>query len=241
MAFEISVEPDARKCLAQLNRIERSQWPFALAMALTNVAKDGQVAVQLQTRLAFALRNQFVPRGVRITPAQKSDIQRFGLAMSDVHTAERISSFMPVHETGGKRRPVAAGAGSDKGRSLAYPGKELPASYRTGSGRIKERWRPSALLRGYYTGARGKSKGKQIRVGRKSQGKAFIIRSATGVPIVVRRAGPGAYPLQRLYVFFPEAKIKPVWRFEDTVVTAVKRDFPGRLRQAMQKALGSAI
>jgi len=236
MPMEINVSVDAKKTLAQLDRLKRSQWPFALALALTNVAKDGQVAAQLQTRLAFKLRSDFVPRGIRITPAQKSDIQRFGLAMSDVHTAERISSFMPIHEVGGMRRPVAKGTGRDKGRSLAYPGEDLPSSYRTGRGAVKERWRPSTLLRGSYTGARGKSKGKQIRVGRKSQGKAFVIRTSSGTPIVVRRASSSSYPLQRLYVFFPEAKINRRWGFEDSVVEAVKRDFPGRLRQALERA-----
>jgi hypothetical protein len=236
MPVSVNVSVDAKKTLAQLNRIQKSQWPFALALALTNTAKDGQVAVQLQSRLSFNLRSEFITRGIRIKPAQKSDIVRFGLAISDVHTAERISTFMPVHEPGGTRLPVARGRGQDKGRSIAYPGKDLPSSYRTGRGAIKERWKPANLLKGYRTGARGKSQGKQIRVGKKSQGRAFIIRTGKGTPLIVRRRG-GGRELERLYVLFPEAKIKPRWKFEDSVIRAVRRDFPGRLEQAMKIAL----
>lgn len=240
MPFAIDVSVDAKRTLAQMDRLKRDQFPFALALALTQVAKDGQVAVQLHTRLAFKLRSKFVPGGVRIKPAQKADVRRYGLATSDVHTAERISGFMPVHEVGGTRTPVAKGRGRDRGKAIAIPARDLESrNFRTSTGKIRKRWAPATLLKNYGKMPRAGTGRKVVKVSRGGRkGTPFIIRGkGSGVPMIVRRRGKSKYPLELLYIFSERATYRPTWDFADEVEKAVRRDFANRLERAMHQAI----
>ncbi len=234
----------AKRTLAELDKFALQQWPFALALALTRTAQMAQDAVQQRTRMQFGLHTQFIPRGVRTQAASKSDIRTFGLAEANVHTASRIASFMPVHELGGSRSPVAGGTGNDKGKSIALPAQDLEnRKFRTSTGKISKRWKPSELLKDYNSRASSGSKGQKVvrvsRGGRK--GKPFIIRGrGSGVPMIVRRRGKAAYPLELLYIFSQRATYKPTWEFAEEVGRAVDAHFVDNLTRAVVQAIGGA-
>jgi len=222
-----------RDTIRDLNRIERVQLPFVLAKTLTQTARGAAQAGRIRTRKAFDLHGEFIPKGIRFRPASKSDLLRFGFIESDVHTAERISTFMPIHERGGIRKPTA-GAGRDKGRAFAIPGEDLrERSFRTRSGRVRKRWRPGTLLQGYSR----KRAERGPRSGRTNRRKAFVRRGRGGVPLVLRRRGPKRYPLERLYIFEPQVKIDADWGLEQAVRRYVGFAFTRKFERNMKDAV----
>lgn len=237
----LTLSMDADDMLKQLRRIAGDQFPFALAKALTNLAQIGQVTAQLKTRTTFNLHSDFIPRGIRIIPARKSDVKSMGIATSAVYTAPRISTFMPGHELGEVRSPFAGGA-RDKGKFIAVPGRDLRSkSYKTGTGKVRKRWRPSTLLANYtrLEGNKGSTHRDRAPGGRK--GTPFIVRDkSNGTAMIVRRRGKKQYPLEVLYILIPRATIKPVWRFEETVQEAVDQVYLPVFDRAISQALITA-
>jgi hypothetical protein len=245
--FSIQIKWNKEETLAHLSWIERDQYPFAHAKALTRVAQEAAEKVREETRKKFELKTDFIPKGIAIKSAKKQDIVSGGSATSAVFTRERIGTFMPRHEEGGVR--VAGndemGGGSDTGRVLAIPGKgragsefatskSARARLETASGKIKSSKTPHELLKDYKPGekrTRAVSRG-----GRK--GQPFIIKGRnSGIPMIVRRVGKKRYPLEILYIFRPRASYKATWSFVDTVVEYVDKNYERIFKEELKKAV----
>lgn len=232
----VYARPFVADTIKDLNAVARQHLPFVLAKTLTQTAKGAAERVKMKTRREFNLHGEFIPRGIRFKSANKSDLVRFGFIESDVHTAPLISQFMPIHEMGGVRSPFPKGA-RDRGAALALPGVDLRrrGGFKTRTGRIKKIWKPEELLKHYN--AQGSKGGKQPRTGGGARRKAFIIKSRRGQAMIVRRRGKGSYGLERLFLFTPRAKIKPVWDFEPTVrrfvAFAIVKKFERNMREAI--------
>lgn len=237
----ITLSVDADAALKQMRIIAGDQFPFAIARGLTELAKLGQIAVQVKTRQTFKLHGEFIPKGIRIRPAKKTDVKSTGIGTSAVFTAPKISGFMPGHETGEVRSPFAGGA-NDRGKFIAIPGRDLKTkAFKTGSGRVRKRWRPAELLKNYDRVGRGHgAKVQQVsRGGRK--GKPFIIHGRnSGVPMIVRRRGKSQFPLELLYIFSERATIKPVWDFEERVQETVEGLYIPVLEMSITQAMLTA-
>jgi len=210
------------------------QWPFALALALTKTAILGQRAVQAVTRANFRLHGEFIPKGIRVKPARKSEVMA-GTGTAEIYTAPLISNWMPLHETGDMKEPGAYSGEGDKGQALAMPGEYLMGkSFKTGSGKVRKRWTPGRLLEAYNAGH-----GEQMRgiphTGRGQRRKAFLM-DANGTLVIARRAGRARGPLDILYAFTGPAKIKPTWRFAQTVHRVVRGTFVNQVRKAVLTA-----
>lgn len=229
----IKVQALTAETAKDLSALERHHFPYALAKTLTDVAAMAVRAVQARTRQEFKLHTEFIPRGIARISAKKSDVVRTGIGTAIVFTKPIISGWMPVHETGGERKP--------KGKALAIPAEDLlKKAFQTSTGRIKTTWKPSTLLAGYRPGRRNVSMSggltKATRGGRK--GKPFIIRGKdSGVPMIVRRKSPKRYPLELLYIFSRRAAYKPVWAFEKTVDEIVDLRFKSRLHANLKIAI----
>lgn len=191
------------------------------------MAQKAAEAIRQKTRRTFDLKTEFIPKGIGIQSAKKADV-KMGRASSAVFTKPLISGFMPVHEEGGTRKPTAHSGAGDKGRVLTIPSEQLETkSYRTKSGAVKKRYKPSTLLQQKKGGGRKKL--------------AFVIRgSHSGVPIIARRRTKERYPLEILYVFSRRAKYRPVWEFEDTVRASVYQTFRRTFEMNLQAAVASA-
>jgi hypothetical protein len=230
------IDVDDAQALRNLRFISQEQWPFALTLALTRTAQLAQGAVRAATRANFKLHGEFIPRGIRVKPAKKGDV-KMGSGTAEVFTAPGISGWMPLHETGGEKVPGSHSGGVDRGKYLALPGEDLrKKSHKTGTGRTRKKWTPATLLKDYSKRTSG---GDVVRVGRGGRkGKPFIISGQfSGVPMIVRRASKGRYPLELLYIFSKRATIKPVWDFEDTINKMVRMEFTNQLRKAVQQAI----
>jgi len=207
---------DSEAALRGLTALQKDQYPFALAKALTNVAKLARMRVQAVTREKFKLHGEFIPRGIRVQFAQKMDLVRWGFIQSAVYTGNKITDFMAYHETGGTKEPA--------GNSLAIPSYDIKKKkYRTSTGRVAKRWRPKTLL----------DKGTAKR-------KAFILPARGGKSAVIaRRTSKRKRPLVFLYHLQRRAKIRPVWGFEDTVRNVAEANFTRAFTQSMSRAIAS--
>lgn len=218
-----------------LKWLAKSQFPFAYARTLTDTARACKQAVGIQARRVFKLHGEFIPRSIRIQAARKSDVVRMGFAEAAVFTGHKLDGWIGLQEWGGTKTPFASRA-RDKGRSLALPTRDLSKmSYKTKTGRIKKRLKPSTLLKNF----RGSSSYGKIRVREKGTAtkKAFIVRARDGTPMIVRRKTRSQYPLQILYTFEKKGKVKPKWGFVKTcerVANAViHKKFARHLRAAI--------
>lgn len=231
---------EARRGLSDL---EKNQFPFALAKTLTEIATLAVEEVKRTTRQEFRLHSEFIPKGIGRTSARKADVKNKGVGSTVIFTKPIISGWMPVHETGGTRKAQSSsGGGRDKGKYLAIPATDLlKREYRTGTGAVRRRWKPSELLT-QYKGRNVSLSGGVVRATRGGRkGKPFIIRGrGSGVPMIVRRKGPKRYPLELLYIFSRKARYKPVWGFEKAVDKIVDLRFASRLRANLSVAVKNA-
>lgn len=235
----IYARPFVADTIKDLNAMQRKHLPFVLAKTLTQTAKGAAGRVKMRTRQEFKLHSEFIPRGIRIRPAQKADLVRYGFIEADVHTAPLISGFMPLHETGGTKRPHATGM-KDRGASLALPASGVTSrAFKTRSGRVRKRWKPKELLKAYNEGLRYGPGSRVSRSGKGGRRKAFITRSSTGTPIIVRRRSKARLPLEVLYSFIPRAQIDASWRFEPTVRRYVSFAIDKKFQRNMSQAIRS--
>lgn len=241
----ISIVALTEETRRELTSLEREQFPFALAKTLTDVAEGAADDVRVMTRRTFELRSgEFIPRGIRKIPAKKSDVKATGVGTSVVYTADKISSFMPIHESGGVRT-ASVGNGNDKGKYLAQPGEGLKKlSYRTSRGSVKRRYTPGTLLKAAKHQQRlPPSVYSQVIQGkvRNRKGTPFVIRGKnSGVPMIVRRLTNMPNPIEVLYVFSKRAKYKKQWRFEHTVRRHVDEHFSPILQRNLNEAIATA-
>ncbi len=224
----VRVQMDYRATHRALKNVQKEQFPWAYTQALNKVAKLAQHAVRTQTRLEFDLHTEYIPRGVLVEFARKSDLKNFKSAYSAVFTSRKITPFMAWHETGGIRRP--------RGRSMTLPGPNIHKyKFKTSTGKVRKPWKPVQLL----------NKGRAIAKGTHKKGRLtrapFIIpRKGSKPAMVVRRVTRGARGLEVLYTFQPMAIIKPTWGFAETVDRIAKRFFPQVMRKEFAKALKTA-
>ena len=218
--------PGLKEAYKSLKLIEKHQFPFGYALALTRMAKRGQELTRERTREHFQLHGNFIPNNIKIHGAQKSDIQRYGYAQSEVYTDPKIA-FMTLHETGGTKKPWFH-------KALALPSiaMKVVSGFRTATGKIAAKWKPSRLLRAWNSGKR-KKRGRKAST---SEPKAFVAKGK-----VMVRLGPPRYPLQTLYQFEGTTKIKPLWNMEPIVRKAVDQEFEGILKGSMKDAMASAV
>lgn len=226
-----------------LSDVEKQQFPYALAKTITEVAQIAVKMVQQRTRQEFDLKTEFIPKGIARTSAKKSDIRTKGEGTSVIFTKPLISGFMPIHERGGVRRPVAKGSG-DRGKALSIPARDvLKRSYRTGRGAVRKQWKPSSLLEGYKQQRLPASVYSQVILGkvRKTKGRAFVTRlRSSGVAVIARRLTNYPMPIELLYVFSRRARYKGTWGFEKTVQVAVDLRFETRLKANLAIAVRTA-
>lgn len=246
--LRVQIRFDKERTIEDLSYIEREQFPFAYASALTRIAEEGAEAVRQITAERFELKTDFIPKGISKSSAKKSDIRAGRPAYAVVFTKERISSFMPKHEEGEERRPESAslGGGSDKGKALALPGKGVGGSqfatskqarerFETGTGKIKRSKTPAKMLERYNRGGDLQRARKVGRGGRKKS--PFVVTTKNGMPMIVRRVGKKRYPLEILYVFRSSAKFEANWGMAETVQKYVDNNFERVFREEMNKAI----
>ena len=233
----VNIQIDAARFRTGLTRMQNAMFPEAVAKALGAICKTARRAVVGRTKSVFKLHTHYIPNSVIATPrgpaqrrAVAGKLSRQGYAYGSVYlrpgAGRRDNSFMMPHETG---KPKDSRDGS-----LAVPSSDL-SHYKTSTGAVKKTKKPATLLA--YFNSNNFSRHIRKR-GRKPQGKAFILKGVNGSDAVIarRKTGGNRKALEFLYHFKQQVKIRPVWRFEETVISSVLinysryfRRFIGRL------------
>lgn len=221
----IEVKIDIQSALKEMGSIVNEQFPFGYALALTRVAVAGRMAAMELTRREFHLHTEFVPQGIWVDKALKSDIKNHGYAYSKVYTAPIISAWMPLQETGDKKRP--------RKRALSIPGRYLESlNYKDSKGHVLENFKPNELLK-HFNATRGSSKGLKYKAKGQNVPTPFILKGY----IVIRSNGLRRSKLQTIYSLRKDAKIKPKWNFEKTINMVVSIEWESILIESMMFAL----
>jgi hypothetical protein len=223
----VTIVVDAEKALAEMGAIASKHAPFVVAATLTRVAEMARNEGRRITRQHFKLHTDFIPQSIRFKPASKYDLKTRGEAYSSVFTTDKISGYMPLHESGGEKNPHL-------GRTkIALPTTDLSMKgFQTGSGAVRYNLKPKTLLANYQGPV---APGKRVLGALK---KAFIIRSKKNpaVTLIVRRKTKGRFPLERLFFFEPRTKIAPRWHLVPTITRYVDLNFRPVLEKKWQEA-----
>lgn len=235
MQAQIKVEHEATS--RAFSRLQLQQYPYALAKALTMTAKDGQSAIRGRTKRVFKLHGQYTLRNLRIKPAKKIDVVSKRNAYSEVYTDERIVPYMPQHEPGSIKT-------AKKGRLVAVPMRDIKRKrYRT-SGGVKKQYTPKFLMKQMKQGENARATGRRFAMhqakGRSKRKLPFLIESKKGGPLLVKRKTIRGSSLEFLWAFVRRARIKPTWKFEQTIKSRVSRTFEKHFRQSMARAVQTA-
>ena len=222
-------------------------WPKACVNAFAEIAEEGRDDVRALTRREFKLHSDFVTKGIRHlpnTPTQKDAaaraLQRFGdmsaaVFLRGASDPRKSLEVMAHHEWGENREPFSPWATLNGRRYIAIPMEDLlRKAARAPRGRIRKRYRPSALIeRMSQTGARySRSKKTTITRGVKYRsrntrkaGTPFILGSKRGAPMIVRGM-MGGFTLEFLYVLVNRfTKIKKTWGFKEKVYASIDQKY----------------
>ncbi len=142
---EMNVKADIREVTRYLNKVQKRQVPYAIALALTRTVQDAQKSLIAAIPHIFKvtkkwwLKNQ--PTGVKIRPATKADLT------ASVYTN---APFAGLQEEGGIKRP--------RKKFLAVPTKNTPKSRRKagGAGVMMKQKKTFATASGIYRRKGGK-------------------------------------------------------------------------------------
>ncbi|MCA9789729.1 MAG: hypothetical protein KC462_08145 [Cyanobacteria bacterium HKST-UBA05] len=95
----VKVDTDINRLAKELGDDAR-QLPFAFAMALTNTAEDVRLDEVRRLPQKFTIRNKYVARGIRKTPATKANLVAY---------VGSVTPFMGLQESGGTKTPTQGG------------------------------------------------------------------------------------------------------------------------------------
>lgn len=162
----IDIHVDSTSINKYLLGLARDEMPFAGARALTWTAQDIQKQVQREMPQRFILRNSFVLKGVRITPAKKVNLESHVYSKDD---------FMALQETGGAKVP--------KGKSIAIPTNNVGTNKRN---IIPKAQRPRRLLerQGYFKGTVKGVYGLWLRPSNKERRAAYREGAVAGAKLI---------------------------------------------------------
>ncbi|WP_311276139.1 hypothetical protein [Methylobacterium sp. WCS2018Hpa-22] len=213
MAIELHVTLDKRdlRRLAALKGEAR----LAGAKALTFTAKDAQTLLKAQVPSTFHLRNSWVPRGIRITPATPSSMS------AEVGS---IDKYMDRHVVGaGRAKPPERGLsirGKHDGRGRVASGGLLIMPY----GSIGQ-YPTHKVVRRKLSRVDGQKK------------KTFQILSSSGNQVlIVRRRSKKRKPLEVLGILRGAAvDIKQQWDMFGSVQGVVSARFGDHFERAISK------
>lgn len=223
------IEVDSKDFMRDAKSISSYGYPVAVARAFKKLAGVAAEDVKSVTALNFKLHSDYITKGIRSTPNNKTQLKAAARSVEKYHDIEAAvylrpgsgkhsMAFMVDHEDGDNRTGIG---------KLAIPAHDLKNySYKTNRGAVRKAWRPSTLLK-YYNMVGPNKKGNKLshKKTRGGKGKAFILTTKSGVRAIVRRKNKKVKSLEFLYLLKSSADIKKQWDFETTVDKSVHTNY----------------
>lgn len=203
-----------------LRRFTTSNIKFGLAKTLTDLALASQQEVRKELPKRFQIRRQWVPQGIRIRPASKSNLQS---AVFSVDSGGR-RDFMARQETGGIKAP-------EKGKHIAIPLKAVKPTPQT---LIQQGWKPKNLLRMLPNNPNQKNDRKRFAMAQRAQAFKVKSKNRPGVEIILMKKG-GVYVPAWLLV--PSARITETDFLSKPSIRAVNLNAARLLRENLIASL----
>jgi hypothetical protein len=189
------------------------QAPFAMALALTGLARDGKLVVDRSMPVRFDNPTAFTLQAITVVAATKDTL------LSQVVVKDDQAKYLDIEERGGVRLP-------ESGAPVILPvliGTNVHGNIPKGKlGR--EKAKP-----GVFVATANDPETKHLKPG------VYRRRKFKGVTRHSDTMG-----VQLLAAFGARAQYTPRFGFSETVMEAVRRLAPARLREALSRALATA-
>ena len=213
MTIQIDIESNSSRLATVLGGIARTQIPYATQQALNDVVFDASREAKSELAESLTLRNPFSQSGIQVNKASKAD---WPAIQAEVGIEER-RSYLIDQVLGGKR------SGSTRhGRAVLADN-----SLRNSRGRVPKANRPGQLIK--------------RRVRRSSKPSPFLIYSKKFKnEVLVRRTGDKRYPLEIIYAFTKDVRVKRTFEMDIVVERLVRDTYDTAFAKALQKAMPSA-
>lgn len=208
----ITVSSDASQLAKQFGRVFAMEIPFAVALALTDLAFMGQKAAKAELAQSFTLRNRYSAGGIQVNRAEKLDWPH---AQSEVGIDER-RSYLIDHVLGKRRKP-------QRGPFKAVPDEDVVK--RGSSGKVPAAMRPKALIK--RINAKGNRSKTPVRYVLSYQGKGEALMRFT----------QGSSEPELVYWFTRSAWIKKRFNMPDSVQRAVAGQYDSALIRAFERSI----
>jgi hypothetical protein len=203
-----------------LRRFTASNIKFGVAKTLTDLAIASQAEVRKDLPKRFEIRRKWVPQGIRIRPASKSNLES---AVFSIDSGGR-RDFMARQQTGGIKTP-------ESGRHIAIPLRAVKPTPQT---IIQQGWKPKNLLRMLPNNPNAKNDKKRLAMAQR--GQAFKVKSKDrpGVEIILMKKG-GVYVPAWLLV--PSARVPEREFLARPILRAINLNTQRLLRENLIAAL----
>jgi hypothetical protein len=175
-----------------LRRLSTSNIKFGIAKTLTDLAIASQEEVRKDLPKKFQIRREFVPKGIRIRPASKNNLQSFVYSIDSGGRRD----FMARQEFGGIKTPESA-----TGRHIAIPLRAVKPTPQT---IVQQGWKPKNLLRMLPNNPNMKNDKKRLAMAQRALAFKVKSKDRPGVEIILMKKG-GVYVPAWLLV--PAAKV----------------------------------
>lgn len=219
--------------------LRREQLPWIIARALTRTAQDGQTASRRLEGEVFKLRNDWLTRNTKITPAQKTAL--VATVYEDARNrAGRVGDYLSDQEDGATR----GGFVTVRDGEFSGTYRAIPTKYVTPFGRVIPReLLPQNLLSsvaGRYTtfNRRGQIALKNQRL---VNGMVFFVQKLSRGDLAICGRRPGMHEALPFYILARAAQVSGRFPMAQTVIALAEERFPENFRLAAIETLGNDL
>jgi hypothetical protein len=225
MAFAIDVSADLKALTKSLSLLEQQQLPFAIAQALTSVARIAQAEEKAAMPEVFDRPTPFTVNSVAVKSARKSDLE------ARVFIKDIAAAYLEPYEFGGNHKLIGRGKTwlNPKDRTLLNQYGNLS---RTALQRLEAR--PDVFVGSIKT-----KSGEQIGGVWQRPQNAKVIKRAGKRGVAVRGANTTGH-LRLLIRFGDATPVRRHLEFGERAFEAVDANFAREFDKAMAKALATA-
>jgi hypothetical protein len=235
----LAAKVDISGPLAAFENLRRDQLPWVIARTLTALAKDGQAAAQALERQVFRLRNDWIVRNTKITPAQKTRL--VAEVLEDTRNRRgKVGDFLDEQETGESRRGFVV----VRGGKFAGVYRAIATKYVNPFGNsIPRELMPQNLLdavNGRYTTYNRKGQ-IALKNQRLVNGMAFFVQKLTGGALAICGRRPGSQEALPFYILTPSAHLRGIFPLQRKVSEVVQARLEERFKAAAIETIGNDL
>lgn len=241
--MDLSVRVDTRELERRLGGFQK-QIPFAISKALNETAKNATAYVRTDMQRTFTIRGSWETKGSRTNPGVSMNVSTKRNLTAEVGTGH---AYMGAHIDGGQRDGDGLKAiPTDKGRgSTVRPlrgsndRRKLPPG-KWPKGLVKPGGRFFMQDVGNFAGKKAGTYSGKNRGTRTEKGKTQARFSPSKRTVVFQRLTKKRYPIQAVYVFDDQIKIKARWPLQKQVEKVVAAKWADNTIKALEYALRTA-